>query len=102
MFFIWVCMENYKPLRFTIFDLGGHGEFLATHQMFIGDGSVPVIDCVVVSALDEKLKDNTLKWCSLFASRNQPVATPWPLLLIATRADKATQHQKKCNHQRLP
>ena len=83
-----------KSSRFTIFDLGGHGEFLATHQMFIGDGSVPVIDCVVVSALDEKLKDNTLKWCSLFASRNQPVATPWPLLLIAIRADKATQQQK--------
>ena len=83
-----------KSSRFTIFDLGGHGEFLATHQMFIGDGSVPVIDCVVVSALDEKLKDNALKWCSLFASRNQPVATPWPLLLIATRADKATQQQK--------
>ena len=30
---------------------------------------------------------------SLFASRNQPVATPWPLLLIATRADTATQQQ---------
>ena len=83
-----------KSSRFTIFDLGGHGEFLATHQMFIGDGLVPVIDCVVVSALDEKLKENALKWCSLFASRNQPVATPWPLLLIATRADKATQQQK--------
>ena len=80
--------------RFTIFDLGGHGEFLATHQMFIGDGSVPVIDCVLVSALDEKLKDNALKWCSLFASRNQPVTTPWPLLLMASRADKATQQQK--------
>ena len=73
-----------KSSRFTIFDLGGHGEFLATHQMFIGDGSVPVIDCVVVSALDEKLKDNALKWCSLFASRNQPIAKPWPLLLVAT------------------
>ena len=83
-----------KSSRFTIFDLGGPGEFLATHQMFIGDGSVPVIDCVVVSALDEKLKENAFKWCSLFASRNQPVATPWPLLLIATRADKATQQQK--------
>ena len=81
--------------RFTIFDLGGHGEFLATHQMFIGDGSVPVIDCVVVSALDENFLDNALKWCSLFASRNQPVAIPWPLLLIATRADTATQQQKK-------
>ena len=83
-----------KSSRFTIFDLGGHGEFLATHQMFIGDGSVPVIDCVVVSALDEKLKDNALKWCSHFASRNQPVDTPWPLILVATRADKATQQQK--------
>ena len=83
-----------KSSRFTIFDLGGHGEFLATHQMFIGDGLVPVIDCVVVSALDERLKDNAFKWCGLFASRNQPVATPWPLLLIATRADKATQQQK--------
>ena len=83
-----------KSSRFTIFDLGGHGEFLATHQMFIGDGSVPVVDCVVVSALDEKLNDNAMKWCSLFASRNQPVATPWPLLLIATRSDKATQQQK--------
>ena len=83
-----------KSSRFTIFDLGGQGEFLATHQMFIGDGSVPVIDCVIVSALDEELRQNTLKWCSLFASRNQPVATPWPLLLIATRAEKATQQQK--------
>ena len=83
-----------NALLFTIFDLGGHGEFLATHQMFIGDGSVPVIDCVVVSVLDKKLKDNVFKWCSLFASRNQPVAIPWPLLLVATRADKATQQQK--------
>ena len=83
-----------KSSRFMIFDLGGHGEFLATHQMFIGDGSVPVIDCVVVSALDEQLKDNVLKWCSLFASRNQPIATPWPLLIIATRADIASQQQK--------
>ena len=82
-----------KEAQFMIFDLGGHGEFLATHQMFIGDGSVPVIDCVVVSALDVKMKDNVLKWCSLFASRNQPVATPWPLLLIATRADTATDQQ---------
>ena len=80
--------------RFTIFDLGGKGEFLATHQVFIGDGSVPVIDCVVVSALDENLKNNVFKWSSLFASRNQPVAIPWPLLLVATRADKATQQQK--------
>ena len=30
--------------QFAVFDLGGQGEFLATHQMFIGDGSVPVID----------------------------------------------------------
>ena len=83
-----------KSSRFTIFDLGGHGEFLATHQIFIGDGSVPVIDCVVVSALDQNPKENVLKWCSLFASRNKPNAAPWPLLLIATRADKATQQQK--------
>ena len=83
-----------KSSRFTIFDLGGHGEFLATHQMFIGDGLVPVIDCVVVSALDEKLKDNALRWCTLFASRNQPADTPWPLLLIATRADKPRSSRK--------
>ena len=81
--------------EFAIFDLGGNGEFLASHQMFIGDGSVPVIDCVVVSALDECLEENALRWCSLFASRNQPAPTPWPLLLIATRADKAShEHQR--------
>ena len=81
--------------HFAILDLGGHGEFLATHQIFIGDGTVPVIDCVVVSSLDDSLEENALKWCSLFASRNQPISTPWPLLLIATRADKATeQHQQ--------
>ena len=83
-----------KSSRFTIFDLGGHGEFLATHQMFIGDGSVPVIDCVIVSALDANVKENALKWCSLFASRNQPIPTPWPLLLVATRADTATEQQQ--------
>ena len=84
-----------KSSRFKIFDLGGQGEFLATHQMFIGDGSVPVIDCVVVSALDAKLKDNALKWCSLFASRNQPTLTPSPLLLIATRADRGTEKEQQ-------
>ena len=84
-----------KSSQFTIFDLGGHGEFLVTHQMFIGDGSVPVIDCVVVSALDDDLEQNAFKWCSLFASRNQPSSSPWPLLLIATRADKANQQQKR-------
>ena len=92
---------NCQPYRgdnschFTIFDLGGHGEFLATHQMFIGDGSVPVIDCVVVSALDDALEKHALKWCSLFASRNQPTSTPWPLLLVATRADRATSEQRR-------
>ena len=81
--------------QFVVFDLGGHGEFLATHQMFIGDGSVPVIDCVVVSAVDDLLEENALKWCSLFASRNQPVSAPWPLLLIATRTDKATDEHRQ-------
>ena len=84
-----------KSALFSIFDLGGHGEFLATHQTFIGDGSVPVIDCVVISALDIVLEKNALKWCSLFASRNQPISTPWPLLLIATRADTATEEQRR-------
>ena len=86
---------NQESAHFKIFDLGGHGEFLATHQMFIGDGSVPTIDCVVVSALDEQLEENVFKWCSLFASRNQPTATLWPLLLIASRADTATQLQQR-------
>ena len=80
--------------KFSILDLGGHGEFLATHQTFIGDGSVPVIDCVVVSALDDNMESSIFKWCSLFASRNQPAECPWPLLLIATRADKASDMQK--------
>ena len=84
-----------KTAHFTIFDLGGHGEFLVTHQMFIGDGSVPVIDCIVVSAQDNNLEDNVFKWCTLFASRNQPTDAPWPLLLIASRADKATEQQKR-------
>ena len=81
--------------QFTIFDLGGHGEFLTTHQMFIGDGSVPVIDCVIISAVDRSSEKHALRWCSLFASRNQPTSTPWPLLLVATRADKATEEQKR-------
>ena len=84
-----------ESAQFKIFDLGGHGEFLATHQTFIGDGSVPAIDCVIVSALDEQLEENVFKWCSLFASRNQPTATLWPLLLIASRADTATQLQQR-------
>ena len=84
-----------KSAHFTIFDLGGHGEFLATHQMFIGDGSVPVIDCVVVSAQDDNFEGSAFKWCSLFASRNQPTDAPWPLLLIATRADKAAEQEKR-------
>ena len=77
--------------KFSILDLGGHGEFLATHQTFIGAGTVPVIDGVVVSALDDDLENTVFKWCSLFASRNQPTDTPWPLILIATRADKASE-----------
>ena len=80
--------------HFAIFNLGGQGEFLVSHQMFMGDGSVPVIDCVVISALDNALEENALKWCSLFASRNQPTSTPWPLLLIATRADTASEQDR--------
>ena len=80
--------------EFAIFDLGGHGEFLATHQMFIGDGRVPVIDCVVVSALDDLAEEQAFKWCSLYASRNRPTSNPWPLLLIATRADKARHEHR--------
>ena len=85
---------DHKSARFTIFDLGGQGEFLVSHQMFIGDGLVPIIDCVVVSALDSNLKENAFKWCSLFASRNQPRSSPWPLLLIATRADKCSEQER--------
>ena len=78
---------------FTILDLGGQGEFLATHQVFIGDGTVPVIDCLVLSTLDDALEENAFKWCSLFAGRNQPTPTPWPLMMIVTRADKANNLQ---------
>ena len=80
--------------RFTVLDLGGQGEFLATHQIFIGDGTVPVIDCLVLSALDNTLEENAFKWCSLFASRNQRTSVPWPLMMIATWSDKATDQQK--------
>ena len=87
-------IDNNSACKFRILDLGGHGEFLATHQTFIGDGTVPVIDCVVVSALESSLEEAAIKWCSLFASRNQPTPSPWPFLLIITRADKANDHQK--------
>ena len=80
--------------EYAIFDLGGHGEFLASHQMFIGDGTVPVVDCVVVSLQDESAESSAFKWCSLFASRNRPNPSPWPMILIATRADKATDDQR--------
>ena len=81
--------------QFVLLDLGGHSEFLTTHQVFIGDGTVPVIDCVVVSALDNDLETAAMKWCSLFASRNQPTPLPWPLLMIATRADLASNSQRE-------
>ena len=83
-----------NSFEYAVFDLGGHGEFLATHQMFIGDGTVPVIDCVVVSMQDPSPEKSAFKWCSLFASRNQPSKAPWPLLLIATRTDKASDAEK--------
>ena len=53
-----------------------------------------VVDVIVVSAVAEALEETVSKWCSLFASRNQPSSTPWPLLLIATRLDQATMSQK--------
>ena len=86
-------LTDINAAGFAIFDLGGHGEFLATHQMFIGDGTVPVIDCVVVSMQEPSPEEAAFKWCSLFASRNQPSPTPWPLLMIATRADKASDSE---------
>ena len=87
-------IDDNSACKFRLLDLGGHGEFLATHQTFIGDGTVPVIDCVVVSALESSFEESVIKWCSLFASRNQPTPSPWPFLLIVTRADKANDHQK--------
>ena len=87
-------IDNNSACKFRILDLGGHSEFLATHQTFIGDGTVPVIDCVVVSALESSLEESAMKWCSLFASRNQPTPSPWPFLLIVTRADKANDYQQ--------
>ena len=87
-------IDDQSACKFRILDLGGHGEFLATHQTFIGDGTVPVIDCVVVSALESSLEESAIKWCSLFTSRNQPTPSPWPFLLIVTRADKANDHQQ--------
>ena len=96
---------------YHVLDLGGHDDFAVAHQLFIGQGNVPIINAIVVSSLSERteLQKEMMKWCAFYASRYraQPAtgAAPYllesvdqpqqPVVVIATRLGEADLDQRR-------
>ena len=60
--------------QYHVLDLGGHDDFAAAHQLFIGQGEVPTVNTIVISSLSERedMLKETMKWCAFYASRYRP------------------------------
>ena len=95
---------------YHILDLGGHDDFAAAHQLFIGQGEVPIINTIVISSLSERieLQKEMMKWCAFYASRYRPplVATSQkesdlprnhrqPVVVVATRLREAERENRQ-------
>ena len=85
-----------KSVNVVIIDLGGHGIYFMSHQALVSADGAPVINAIVVSSLTEldRLQSDALQWAGFFACRVQPCSSLQPLLLFATRGDRATSSQK--------
>lgn len=83
--------------EFTIMDLGGHGEFFASHQAMISAEEMPVVNMVFLSALQslEEMLTEASKWASFFARKVQQGSPRQPLLLVASRDDKAKEMHRQ-------
>ena len=105
-------VHAYKDKRGTqyhVLDLGGHDDFAAAHQLFIGQGEVPIINAIVISSLSEReeMLKETMKWCAFYASRYRPRSAmgqtsdptsnhrQQPVVVIATRLGEANVDQKR-------
>ena len=93
---------------YHILDLGGHDDFAVAHQLFIGQGEVPIINTIVISSLSERaeLQKEMMKWCAFYASRCRPqpvlpsegtlsTQLRQPVIIIATRLGAADTVNKK-------
>ena len=95
--------------RYHVLDLGGHDDFAAAHQLFIGQGKVPIVNMLVISGLlecSEMLKE-MMKWCAFFASQSLPPLTEasaldggpdqpqQPIVVVATRLREAGPENKR-------
>ena len=95
--------------RYHILDLGGHDDFAAAHQLFVGQGKVPIVNMLVISGLlecSEMLKE-MMKWCAFYASQSLPPLTEasaldggpdqpkQPIVVVATRLREASPENKR-------
>ena len=84
-----------------ILDLGGQEDFASANQLFIGEGQIPIINIVTISALKpyQKMKEEVLQWSAFFASRKDNQAAVrepalQPVIVAATRSETANPTQK--------
>ena len=94
--------------HYHVLDLGGHDDFATAHQLFIGQGKVPIVNMLVISGLlecSEMLKE-MMKWCAFYASQSLPPLTgasaldggpdqpQQPIVVVATRLREASPENK--------
>ena len=93
---------------YHVLDLGGHDDFAVAHQLFIGQGEVPIINIIVISSQYERIEmqKEIMKWCAFYASRYRPKLTTkrremyddsaeqprQPVIVIATRLQEADKN----------
>ena len=97
-------VESYEDSNGTLYrilDLGGQEDFASANQLFIGEGQIPIINIVTISALKSylEMKEEVLQWSAFFASRKDNQAAVQepalqPVIVAATRSEKAAQPQE--------
>ena len=104
-------LENKDGTRYRILDFGGHDDFATANQLFVGQGSIPAINTIVISSLTNsvEMEEQVLEWSAFYASRcehpnlcgesqlpgtsssheahNRPLLQP--VIVVATRSDSA-------------
>ena len=98
-------VDSYEDSNGTlcrILDLGGQEDFASANQLFIGEGQIPVINIITVSALKpySEMKEEVLQWSAFFASRKDNQAAMQepalqPVIVAATRSERADPPQEQ-------
>lgn len=83
--------------RFVFMDLGGQASYFPGHQTIISSEKVPSINAILLPAIASKatLSRAADRWATFFACKAQPSAARRPLLILASREDKATDAHRR-------